>query len=250
MSTQVGVNFILWKWHQDGFFLRYTAAHVNEMARRIRMNFIAPHRIICITDDPAGVTECETFPLWDDFSHLKNASGNHLPSCYRRLKLFDPDTLGAMNINAGERVVSIDLDSLIIGDLRPVIFREGTFVGWAVPGTYHRRVFNGSIWMFQAGMHADLWAGFDPRSSPGECHKRGFLGSDQGWLSYNMATKAPGWVPHRDGVMSYPRDIRPRRTLPKHCKIVFFHGRQKPWDASVLREAPWIKNYMSLDLVK
>lgn len=243
------VNWILWKWHQEGFFLRYTAAHVNETARRIRANFNhqGPWRIICVTDDPEGIDECETFPLWTDFSKLKNASGANLPSCYRRLKLFDMDTLKAMGIERGERVISIDLDALITGDLRPIVFRDGTFVGWAVPGTYHRRVFNGSMFMFYAGLHTDLWHNFDPQRSPREASQRGFLGSDQGWISWRMAHSAPGWQPHRDGVLSYTRDVRPRRMLPKGTKIVFFHGRQKPWDPAVQREAPWIKNYLDVN---
>jgi hypothetical protein len=63
---------------------------VNRIARAIKRNARAvPVRVVCVTDDPSGITECDTHPLWDDCSKLRNASGAHLPSCYRRLKLYD-----------------------------------------------------------------------------------------------------------------------------------------------------------------
>lgn len=242
------LHVVLWKWHQPGFRFPYTSEYVNIVAQMVhRHRGRIPVRIICVTDDPAGVTECETFPLWDDHDKLANRSGTRLPSCYRRLKLFDQATQIAMGISPGDRVTSLDLDTVLTGDMTPHWSKPHPFVGWAVRGTHHLRVFNGSMWMFTAGEQQHIWNNFDPNSTPDRCHRAGYLGSDQSWLSYNFA-KSPHcgtWTyPH---AVSYPREVARRPILSKATSIVFFHGGKKPWDEKVQRDSPWIKQHWKLN---
>lgn len=236
------ITLVLWKWHQQGYRDTYTMEHANLMANMLQRNLTIPHRILLVTDDPAGA-EMETFPLWDDFKNLKNASGAHLPSCYRRLKLFDPETQTAMGIEKGSRIASIDLDACVIQNCDKLFTRKEKWVGWGVRGTYHQRVFNGSMWMFTAGEFVDLWKSFDPVRSPRAALQGGFMGSDQGWLSYNLARRpdCAGWSwPH---VASFPREIYRLKRIDVNNCIVFFHGRNKPWQTETLRIAPWLRRY-------
>jgi hypothetical protein len=236
-------HIVLWKWNQPGFREAYTAEHVNEMIRMLKQHLNLPHRVICVTDDPVGV-KCETFPLWDDFKDMKNPNGAHLPSCFRRLKLFDTETQAALGIRKGERIVSLDLDALIVNRCDEVFGRKDRWVGWAVRGTYHPRVFNGSLWMFTAGDLENMWTGFDPKISPAHVLRNGFYGSDQAWLSYKLAREpfTMGWTwPH---VVSYPREVRIQRCLDKRTMIIFFHGAAKPWHPHVQRESPWLNRFM------
>ena len=232
-------TIVLWKWHDARYRERYEAVHVNVMRDMIE-RYMAGVRIICVTDDPAGV-KGETFPLWDDCAAVGNPSGKHMPSCYRRLKLFDPATQEAMGIGPESVIVSLDLDTVITADPAPLWDRKEPFVGFLVPGTAQRYCFNGTMFLFRARTHAHLWTDFDPETSPEATRRTGFFGSDQGWLSWKLAKTAACWLP-ADGLLSYSRDVR-HKGLPDHARIVSFHGRRKPWHERVRNEAPWVRRH-------
>lgn len=238
-------TIVLWKWTQPNFKHVYSADHVNTMGDMIlrHLNGMKAN-IICVTDDPTGIEKhVRTFPLWGDLSQIPNRSGLNLPSCYRRLKIFDPLTQGQMGIDRGSRVVSMDLDTIIAGDLKPLLQKPQHFVGWAVRGTHHLRVFNGSMFMFTAGEHQEIWQRFDPRSTPDRCHKAGFLGSDQSWISYNFARDptAGSWAYPQ--AVSYPKEVRRRPILSRGTVMVMFHGKFKPWHEITQNESPWVREH-------
>lgn len=231
------LTVVCWKWQKaNGFLHDYTAEHVNILQRMVARWYPHPHRFVCITDDPRGV-DCETFPLWDDFKGLRNACGEHLPSCYRRLKLFSDE----ISSYFGGRIVSLDLDVVITGDLSPLWDREESFIGWKVEGPRHPIVYNGSMFLFQAGKHKDLWTEFKFDVTPVLTKQRGYFGSDQAWISMKFDGKAPyGWTKD-DGVYSYPREMR-HRPLPRNARVVIFHGKRKPWNPSTNGDG-WIREH-------
>jgi hypothetical protein len=99
--------------------------------------------------------------------------------------------------------------------------------------------------MFTAGPDLQwMWDRFDPVKSPRDALKAGFFGSDQAYLSHQLAYSpdAGGWTAS-DGVLSYNRDVRGPRLLPKHARVVFFHGKRKPWDTPTRLESRWIERY-------
>jgi len=245
---QEPITFVSWKWKPKGYRTTYTAEHVNIWAAGIKRHYKYPHRLICVTDDPTGI-DIETFPLWDDCDKLKNPNGNHLPSCYRRLKIFSPMVTSEMDIEENALVASIDLDVVFVNDLQPMLHSKGggEFVGWKGPGAMHPTVYNGTFFMFRAGRMAHLWEDFDGNQSPALAANAKYFGSDQGWLSYKLAGRAPGFTP-RDGLFSYSRDVRAARisVLPRHAKIISFNGKLKPWDAVAQSESPWIKQHWRL----
>src|SRR3972149_1020268 len=115
-------HIVMWKWMQPGFIHTYRAKHVNAMVTGLRVRGAvddAVGRLVLVTDaggdgiDPS----VDVRPLWADLRGLWNASGKHLPSCYRRLKLFDPATQAGLGIKPGDRVCSIDLAAAAVGGL-------------------------------------------------------------------------------------------------------------------------------------
>lgn len=240
------MHIVLWKWNQANARSAYTAQHVEVMAAMLRRNLGVDHRIICVTDDPHGISSVETFPLWDDMNDLPNASGSYLPSCYRRLKLYDPKTQKALGIKTGDRIAGLDLDAVICGRLDELLLTEGRYIGWQMQGRYHRRVFNGSLQIFSAGDLQEIWSGFDPERSPTLALEAGYLGSDQAWLSLNLMDKAGSVGLDWPEVISYPLQAKIQGKHSGKTKIIFFHGTIKPWFPQALIDSPFIDRYWRL----
>lgn len=237
-------QFVLWKWEQPGFRVAYLPEHVNTMCSMIRRHMKGvPHRIVCVTDSSDGVTECETAPLWLDLNDTPNASGKQLPSCYRRLKLYDPKTQKDIGIDKGDRIISLDLDSLVTGPLTDVVDIEGKYVGWELSNHRQLPVFNGSLQMFTAGTLQYVWEEFDPLKSPKEAFDADYRGSDQAWLSYKLIGREGSVGLKWPLVASYPLQNRMQGILKRETSLIFFHGREKPWSPSAKLATPWIERY-------
>jgi hypothetical protein len=237
------ITFVCWKWKQENYGIVYTAEHANIWRAMIARHYKPDHRAICITDDPEGVT-FETFPLWRDCDGIENPSGAHYPSCYRRLKIFSPITTREMGIDENSEVVSMDLDVVIVADIAPLFERYPIedFVGWRDIGSYRPAAYNGSLFKFRSGKLNYLWDDFDPAISPVLASKAGYVGSDQGWISYRIAGRAPGWRA-QDGVLSYTTNLRirgGRSVLPYNARVVSFDGKRKPWEPELQAASPWI----------
>lgn len=246
------ITFVCWKWHQPGYRTPYTAEHVNVWAAMIKRYYKKPHRLLCITDNPTGI-DCETFPLWKDLDTARNPSGAHLPSCYRRLKIFSPLVTSELDIGEGDEVFSMDLDIVICTNIEMLIqkYADESFVGWKGVGTHNPVVYNGSLFKFRAGHVNFLWDEFNFKTSPHEAIKAKYFGSDQGWLSYRLRGTAPGWTAGTDGVLSYTSNLhaarmRSRAHLPSNARIICFNGKRKPWEKEVQQNSPWITTHWRL----
>ena len=147
-----------------------------------------------------------------------------------------------MGIADGERVVSLDLDMVIIKELDSLFDRDEDFIGWRVPGGRHPRVFNGTIFMHRAATMDHVWHLFNPNKSPATAKHAGYFGTDQGWLSYLLSDSAVGWT-REDGIMGFGTDISLTGKIPAWTRLISFHGRRKQWDDLIQRQNPWIKEY-------
>lgn len=226
----------LWK-GPAGYRSKFTADAVNTLAKMVKRHYPEPHRFVCVTDDATGIDprKVECFELWDDLAEVPNPSGAKNPSCYRRLRVF------ARNAGdwLGERFVCLDLDAVIVGDMRPLWNRTDDFIIWksSTPGNFY----NGSMFMLAAGARPQVWERFDRMLSPRLTSQARLYGSDQAWIAYALGGKESTWGP-ADGVYSYRVELK-GRPLPENAKIVFFHGKGDPWEPE-LQRVPWIrKNY-------
>jgi hypothetical protein len=92
----------------------YGPEYVNILFDMVRRNLISgyPGRFVCLTDDPTGlVAGIETLPL----------PGN-IETWWGKLYMFKRGLFAD-----GERVIFMDLDTLIIGDLGPLVAYDGQF---------------------------------------------------------------------------------------------------------------------------
>jgi hypothetical protein len=233
------ISVVCFKWRpRAGYRSAYGPATVNTLRRMVARHYAAPHRFICVTDDPAGLDpEVESVPLWNDHARLPNPSFRTGPSCYRRLRVFSRE-IGAL---LGERFACMDLDTVVTGDLAPLLDRPEDFIAWRNPDP--RWPLNGSFFMLTAGARPQVWESFDPATSPRRSHAAGCLGSDQGWMSYVLGKSEATWGPEH-GVYSYRNEICPAANrLPANARLVSFHGHWDPWDAEVHKVAPWVREH-------
>lgn len=227
--------FVTWRWtppkNYRSTFGPETVFALREMVAR---HYSKPHRFVCVTDQPEALPGIETIRLWPDLSDLPSPFGHSYPSCYRRLKVFAPDA-GEL---FGPRLVSIDLDMVIVGNIEPLFDRDDEFIAWG-ESDFKAQKFCGSIWMLKTGTRPQVWTEFDPKTSPARARAAGCRGSDQAWLSY-MLPNAATWG-KKDGVYSYRKDIAfNRNKLPLNAKVVAFHGKQDPWGPRA-QNIDWVK---------
>ncbi len=196
----------------------------------VTQNLALPHRLVCFADDPQGITECETFPLWA----APQVTQKRTQNSYRRLRLFDPDFAAQF----GERIVQMDLDCVVLRDLTSLFARPDPFV--AVRGV--SAPINGSMWMLRVGWFRNVWDRFDPLRSPREIenalHKgKRLVGSDQAWMSLRIPNPAT-WGPE-DGVHQFSQWTQDAHSS---ARIVFYAGATKPWDLACAAKAPTLFN--------
>lgn len=232
------LNFVTWRWAAPaGYRSTFGPETVNVLSRMVARHYSAPHRFLCVTDQPAGIDPAvEVIPAWNDFANLPSPSGGHNPSCYRRLRMFSRE-IGSV---FGPRFVSLDLDVVITGDLRPLVDRPEDFVIWG--DTNPNTFYNGSFLLMNAGARPQVWETFDPVTSPKSSKAAGHHGSDQGWISHCLGPKEPKWT-KADGVYSYRNDIeRNVNKLPADARIVICHGPRDPW-GSHMQRLDWVRSH-------
>lgn len=202
------------------------------MALMVGRNYALPHRVVCVTNDSAGIDKSiEIVRDREDFADVPSPHAGINPSCYRRLRMFGPDAV----CDFGQRFVSLDLDEVLTGDLVPLWERPEDVVFWRDP--LWPKQYNGSMALIRASSRPEVWSEFDPQRSPQHALAGGFKGSDQGWISYKLRREAT-WG-REDGVYSYRFD-KLDKGLPTNARVTVWHGRVKPWDSDL----PWVlSNY-------
>jgi hypothetical protein len=234
------LRVVTWLWRTPGFRSTYTAGHVNALYAAVRRHYAAPFEPVCVTECPEGLDDgIRVVPLWSDYRDLASPHGPAYPACYLRLKAFDP----AMRDVLGPRFVSIDLDTVITGDLRPLWDRPEPFVIWTldVPiGPKRRTTFQGSMWLLEAGAHPQVWASFSPAAARA-AFDAGHHGNDQGFMQYVIGPQAAAWTMN-DGVYSYKFQIKKQFAgqLPANARVVMFHGKPDPWEPEPQRYG-WVR---------
>lgn len=234
------LDIVCWKWRPPrGFRSQYNCRHVNVLRAMVARHYQKPHRFSCITDDSTGIDpRVRVIPLWDDHSKLLSPHGIQNPSCYRRLRAFSREAADLI----GPRFVSLDLDTVITGDMAPVWDRPEDFVIWT--GQARPAPYNGSMFLMTAGARARVWEEFDPIRSPKIATALHYVGSDQAWIGACLGRGEATWS-HRDGVYSWRMQLRPNRgSLPPDARVVFFHGSGgDPWAPTIQRAAPWVVDH-------
>lgn len=212
------ITILTWYWRQPGGRTDYLPAHVNIWADMVRRNLAMPHRIACVTDEPAGIDRSiEIIVPPREFEHVTIPTwGRKKPQCLRRLAMFRHDAADLF----GERFVCMDLDVVIAGPLDPLFSGADDFRIFR--GTGGGRPYNGSMMMIRAGARAEVYDRFTPEGAAEA--GRHFLGSDQAWITYALGPNEPTWgIEHGVHFWDWKRPIG-------DVAVLFFPGEVKPWE--------------------
>lgn len=196
----------------------YTPAHVRILQAMVKRNLPLEHRFTVLTDLVGAFTEDRAI----NAVPLPNA----WPGWWAKVGLFEPLMF---NRHTRERVLYLDLDSIVVGDLTPLVTRTEP---WLILKDFYRRPprhpkagYQSSCMMWTAGDMDHVYEAFaaDPTAAIGK-HAR--LG-DQGFLEEH-APGATFWEEDSSLIASYKVHCMGGK-LPASARIVDFHGKIKPW---------------------
>lgn len=188
---------------------KYNTTYVNRLARGLRRHLKQPYRFFVATP-------------WEKDRHLIK-----IPGCFVRLRMFDPEWQRMNGLNIGDRLVCIDLDTVITGELDGLFDRPETFVILQGANSSNPCPYNGSVMMLKVGCHREVW---DEFSLEAVAKVKFFeFPDDQGWL-WHMLPCAAGWQCGRSGIYAYRKPGWPTTGdyLPRDARMVVFPGSRDP----------------------
>lgn len=162
-----------------------------------------------------------------------------IPGCLARLRMFEPEWQKDNGISEGDRLVSLDLDLIVTGELDPLFERPEPFLILQGANAANPCPYNGSVMMLRAGAHPEVWTEF----SLAAITKLQFYAfpDDQGWLAHKIPNAA-GWkAGSESGIYAFQKPGWPKGdALPKDARIVAFPGKRDPMQ---FRHLDWVKTH-------
>lgn len=232
------ISFVTWKWHTKGSPRTFLSEHVNVLYAMVARWYPNPFRFICITDDPAGLDEkIEVMAMPVRFD-TPSPMGARFPQCYARLWNFSREAT-----ILGQRILALDIDLIICGDLTPLVDRSEDFVGWCEDRLWNKIA--GGIYLLNTGALTDIWDDFDPKISPKLALSAGNRGSDQAWMSYKLYPPQGRWTAD-DGLWKINWTARGEIKPPAGARVIFTKGVRPPWSKEMKKMYPWVKEYWRL----
>lgn len=216
-----------WLWGE-----KYSGDYVAKLYNGLRRHLTQPFQFRCFTDRGLDA-DVRLIPRQD--RHLLDIKG-----CFARLRVFDPVFQRLENLH--DRIVCIDLDTVITGPLDPLFNRPEPFVILRGANAANPNPFNGSLWMFRAGTHHDIWSDFELTSACDALRVAGKVydfPDDQGWF-WHKVPGAAGWkAGAASGVYGFQKPGWPKgEALPDGARLVAFFGKRDP---SQFVHLDWVK---------
>ncbi len=213
---------------------KYGFEDVQKLRAGLRRHLQTEHRFLCLTDRDRYIdfpSNIEGHAI--DDPELLNAKG-----CFARLRLFDTDWQRRKNIKG--KILSLDLDVVITGKLDRIFDRDESFVILSGANAINPCPYNGSVFMVEAGTHANLWTEFSLDKA--QTIKYYDFPDDQGWF-WHMIPNAATWAAGMSsGIYAFQKPGWPRsfnHALPPDAKMVVFPGWRSPRQFAHL---PWIRD--------
>lgn len=215
---------------------KYSALDVERLARGLWRHLKQGYRMVVVTDRPERIDSelFMTIPIPKEDRYLLEHKG-----CFVRLRMFDP--VWQKENNFFDRIVCMDLDSVVTGQLDPLFMRPDTFSILLGANASNPCPFNGSLMMLRAGAHPEVWSEFSLDASRAVPFYE--FPDDQAWLAHKLP-KANGWkAGSQSGVYAFHKPGWPKGDdLPKDARLVVFPGWRSP---EKFKHLKWVKENWS-----
>lgn len=225
------LTVLTWLWGT-----KFALADVAKLIGGVKRNLKQPYRFVLVTDDIRrdGIEDLgvDLVPIIRDRYLLE------LRGCFARLRMFDPAWQKIAGVD--DKLVCIDLDTVITGPLDPLFDRPEPFVIMAGGNASNPCRFNGALMMLRAGAHPDIWGEFSVDAA-GKLPFYEFP-DDQGWLWAKLPDAAVWTCGTETGVFVFLKPGWPETrslNLPPGARLVTFSGSRNP---EKFKHLGWIKN--------
>ena len=177
------LTVVSWKWGN-----LFPALYVNRLQSMLARHLHRPHQLVCVTDDRTGIDpsiRCE---------RITEFQGT--PRCRRRMKQYDRQFAASL----GTRILSIDLDMVIVDDITPLIDRQEPLVMWKVG---YAGVYSGSFVLYDYAALHGAYAAYaaDPDGYPVATGER--YASDQAMINHYLRGRDVAHWTDADGFVTY-----------------------------------------------
>lgn len=136
------ISVVCWKWGD-----KFGPEYVNNLYSMLQRHLHLPHKLICVTDNPWGISDhVKTIRMPDRHAGTIR--------CRRRLWHFARERV----VELGYRILALDLDCVALDTLDSLFDRTEPAVFWYVG---YAKVYTGAMVLFDAGALHNLWENFD-----------------------------------------------------------------------------------------
>jgi len=226
---------------------KFPADYVNRLYGMVKRNLSCEFRFVCFTENSEGIrNEVETQGL----PELDLPVGSPERG-WRKLSVFKKDFGGLSGTT-----LFLDLDVVIVGNLDAFFTHPGEFLIAHDKKNPKKIEGNSSVFRFEIGQHPEILHYFEKNSAlvknqvrheqaylSREMHKLGMLKywPDE-WVPSFKYRCCPSWI----------KSWFKAPSIPKHAKVVLFHGLPNPPEAIIgksgkwyrhIQPSPWIQDY-------
>lgn len=233
------ISIVTWLWGT-----KYSSKHVNILRAMTARNLRLEHKFICFTDHAPN-------EFRDDIAVLPLPTVGHRandPMALKRLWMFSEEAAAVL----GPRFVNIDLDTVIVGDITPLLSRHEDFVVWKAPfyDPKHHKVngppycYNMSLVMMNAGARHFVWERFanDPEQELENAASSGWVyHGDSDIISNILIPNEKATWGTKDGVYAYWTHLDfGTKPLPGNARMISFYGKADPSQREVKHRCRWV----------
>ena len=201
----------------------FGACYVNilyDMVQR-HMPLAQPFTFICFTDNAEGL-----YP-----AIIAHELPEGLTGWWNKLYLFKEGIF-----TVGQRVIYFDLDTLITGNLEPILYYQGPFA--LLRDFYRPNGYGSGVMLWEGGTCHSIWSDYEAAGRPI------LAGGDQEWIekAYANAEIVQNLFPQM--FASYKVDCHP--LPPENTRVLCFHGEPKQDNCN----AQWVRDIWKIGGIK
>lgn len=235
------ISVITWLWGD-----KYTTTHVNILRAMVKRHLKLDHQFICLSDKTRGFRDdIKVLPLPKAGSRVND------PMALKRVWMFSQEAGEVL----GPRFINVDLDTVIVNDITPILARTEDFIVWKAPfyDAKHHAVngppycYNASLMMMNAGARSWVWKRFaeNPEREVEYAEHSGWVYHGDSDIVSNMLIPNEATWDLSDGLYAYWTHLdMGEKPLPSDARIVSFYGpRCDPADAAVQKKSPWVRQH-------